>query len=107
MRLDHWPIMQVTMMLVMDVAMLVLHRFVLVLMVVAFGQMKPKRREARPDRASTAPRQAEKYSRTCAYFSLAPFIGAVVALVLLHEAVTLQLVIAGLLMGPGRNSRDY
>ncbi|GJE44209.1 DMT family transporter [Methylobacterium soli] len=40
-------------------------------------------------------------ARTGAYFSLAPFIGAVVALVLLHEPVTAQLVVAGLLMGIG------
>ena len=40
-------------------------------------------------------------ARTGAYFSLAPFIGAVVAILLLHEAVTWQLVVAGLLMGFG------
>lgn len=40
-------------------------------------------------------------ARTGAYFSLAPFIGAVVALVLLREPVTVQLVVAGLLMGLG------
>jgi drug/metabolite transporter (DMT)-like permease len=40
-------------------------------------------------------------ARTGAYFSLAPFIGAVVGLVLLHEPATLQVVIAGLLMGLG------
>jgi drug/metabolite transporter (DMT)-like permease len=40
-------------------------------------------------------------ARTGAYFSLAPFIGAVVALLLLSEPVTLQLVAAGLLMGFG------
>ncbi|HWA18064.1 MAG TPA: DMT family transporter [Devosia sp.] len=40
-------------------------------------------------------------ARTGAYFSLAPFIGAVLALVLLGETVTIQLVIAGLLMGAG------
>lgn len=40
-------------------------------------------------------------ARTGAYFSLAPFIGAVVAVGLLHEAVTIQLVLAGGLMGLG------
>ena len=40
-------------------------------------------------------------ARTSAYFSLAPFIGAVLALGLLHENVTLDLVLAGLLMGFG------
>jgi drug/metabolite transporter (DMT)-like permease len=40
-------------------------------------------------------------ARTSAYFSLAPFIGAVLAIGLLHEAVTLNLVLAGLLMGFG------
>lgn len=40
-------------------------------------------------------------ARTGAYFSLAPFIGAVVALALLHEPLTLQLLLAGLLMGFG------
>lgn len=40
-------------------------------------------------------------ARTGAYFSLAPFIGAVVALVLLPEPVTPQLVVAALLMGGG------
>jgi drug/metabolite transporter (DMT)-like permease len=40
-------------------------------------------------------------ARTSAYFSLAPFIGAVLALGLLHEAATPSLVIAGLLMGFG------
>ncbi len=40
-------------------------------------------------------------ARTGAYFSLAPFIGALVALVLLHEPVTAQLVVASLLMGIG------
>ena len=40
-------------------------------------------------------------ARTGAYFSLAPFIGAVVALPLLHEPLTLQLLLAGLLMGLG------
>jgi hypothetical protein len=40
-------------------------------------------------------------ARTGAYFSLAPFIGALVALVLLREPATAQLVGAGLLMGFG------
>lgn len=40
-------------------------------------------------------------ARASAYFSLAPFIGAVLAIGLLHEAVTSNLVLAGLLMGFG------
>lgn len=40
-------------------------------------------------------------ARTGAYFSLAPFIGAVVAIGLLHEPVTVQLLAAGGLMGIG------
>jgi drug/metabolite transporter (DMT)-like permease len=40
-------------------------------------------------------------ARTGAYFSLAPFIGALVAVGLLHEPVTQQLLIAGGLMGLG------
>jgi len=40
-------------------------------------------------------------ARTGAYFSLAPFIGAVLALALLREPVTGQLALAGLLMGAG------
>ena len=40
-------------------------------------------------------------ARIAAYFSLAPFIGAVLAISLLHEALTLNLVLAGLLMGFG------
>lgn len=40
-------------------------------------------------------------ARTGAYFSLAPFIGALVALLLLHEPLTVQLVLAGLLIGLG------
>jgi drug/metabolite transporter (DMT)-like permease len=40
-------------------------------------------------------------ARTGAYFSLAPFIGAVLAIGLLHEALALNLVLAGLLMGFG------
>jgi drug/metabolite transporter (DMT)-like permease len=40
-------------------------------------------------------------ARTGAYFSLAPFIGAVVALALLRDPLTLQLLLAGSLMGFG------
>ena len=40
-------------------------------------------------------------ARTSAYFSIAPFVGAVVAIPLLGEAVTVQLLAAGLLMGVG------
>jgi hypothetical protein len=40
-------------------------------------------------------------ARTSAYFSLAPFIGAVLAIGLLHEAVSVNIVFAGLLMGVG------
>ncbi len=40
-------------------------------------------------------------ARTGAYFSIAPFVGAVVALPLLDEPVTPQLLLAGLLMGTG------
>ena len=40
-------------------------------------------------------------ARTGAYFSLAPFIGAAIAVVLLGEPLTVQLVLAGLLMGLG------
>jgi drug/metabolite transporter (DMT)-like permease len=40
-------------------------------------------------------------ARTSACFSLAPFIGAVLAIGLLHEAVTANLALAGLLMGFG------
>lgn len=40
-------------------------------------------------------------ARTGAYFSLAPFIGAIVAIVLLGDALTLRLALAGLLMGSG------
>jgi drug/metabolite transporter (DMT)-like permease len=40
-------------------------------------------------------------ARTGAYFSTAPFIGTVVAVLFLREPVTLQLAIAGLLMGLG------
>ena len=40
-------------------------------------------------------------ARTGAYFSLAPFLGAVIAIALLHEPITLQLVLAGLLMAFG------
>jgi drug/metabolite transporter (DMT)-like permease len=40
-------------------------------------------------------------ARTGAYFSLAPFIGAAIAVALLGEPVTAQLALAGLLMGVG------
>lgn len=40
-------------------------------------------------------------ARAAAYFSTAPFVGAVVAIPLLGEAVTVQLLIAGLLMAIG------
>jgi drug/metabolite transporter (DMT)-like permease len=40
-------------------------------------------------------------ARTSAYFSLAPFIGAVLAIGVLHEAVSVNLALAGLLMGFG------
>jgi len=40
-------------------------------------------------------------ARTGAYFSTAPFIGAMLALALLHEPVTLSLGVAGLLMAVG------
>jgi drug/metabolite transporter (DMT)-like permease len=40
-------------------------------------------------------------ARASAYFSLAPFIGAVLAVGLLHEPLTANLAIAGLLMGVG------
>jgi drug/metabolite transporter (DMT)-like permease len=40
-------------------------------------------------------------ARTGAYFSVAPFFGAALAVVVLHEAVTLELVVAGLLMAVG------
>ncbi len=40
-------------------------------------------------------------ARTGAYFSLAPFIGAMLAVVIFGEAVTVQLVAAGVLMGIG------
>ncbi|MHB1101781.1 MAG: DMT family transporter [Devosia sp.] len=40
-------------------------------------------------------------ARTGAYFSLAPFIGAVIAIVLLGDALTLNLLVAGGLMGIG------
>jgi drug/metabolite transporter (DMT)-like permease len=40
-------------------------------------------------------------ARTAAYFSTAPFLGAVVAVVLLGDRVSLQLVCAGLLMAAG------
>jgi drug/metabolite transporter (DMT)-like permease len=40
-------------------------------------------------------------ARTGAYFSTAPFIGAVAALAFLHEPLTWQMILAGLLMGLG------
>jgi drug/metabolite transporter (DMT)-like permease len=40
-------------------------------------------------------------ARTGAYFSLAPFIGATIAVLLLHESVTTRLIAAGLLMAAG------
>src|SRR3546814_19323196 len=40
-------------------------------------------------------------ARTGAYFSTAPFIGAVVAVAILRDAVSLQLGLAGLLMAIG------
>ena len=40
-------------------------------------------------------------ARTGAYFSLAPFIGALVAIGMLHEPLTMQLMLSGILMGVG------
>ena len=40
-------------------------------------------------------------ARTGAYFSLAPFLGAAIAIILLNEPVTPQLVVAGVLMAFG------
>ena len=40
-------------------------------------------------------------ARTGAYFSLAPFMGAVISVLLLRDPVTMQLIAAGLLMGFG------
>jgi hypothetical protein len=40
-------------------------------------------------------------ARTGAYFSLAPFVGAVLAIVMLREPFSLQLLVAGCLMGFG------
>ncbi|TBW34870.1 DMT family transporter [Siculibacillus lacustris] len=40
-------------------------------------------------------------ARTGAYFSLAPFIGAILAIALLDEPITLRLLLSGLLMGFG------
>ena len=40
-------------------------------------------------------------ARTGAYFSLAPFIGAIIAVVLLGEPLTIQLIAAGMLMMVG------
>jgi uncharacterized membrane protein len=44
-------------------------------------------------------------ARTGAYFSLAPFIGAMLSIVMLGDALTLWLVIAGVLMAIGRVAR--
>jgi drug/metabolite transporter (DMT)-like permease len=40
-------------------------------------------------------------ARTGAYFSLAPFVGAIIAIALLHEPLTARLVVAGAFMGLG------
>src|SRR5205823_7744143 len=40
-------------------------------------------------------------ARTAAYFSMAPFIGALLAIAMLGEPITIRLVLAGLLMGVG------
>jgi drug/metabolite transporter (DMT)-like permease len=40
-------------------------------------------------------------ARTGAYFSLAPFLGALIAIALIHEPITLQLILAGVLMAFG------
>ena len=40
-------------------------------------------------------------ARTGAYFSLAPFVGALISLLILHDSLTYQLVIAAALMGVG------
>jgi drug/metabolite transporter (DMT)-like permease len=40
-------------------------------------------------------------ARTGTYFSLAPFVGAVLAVLILEEPLTVKLLIAGLLMGVG------
>jgi drug/metabolite transporter (DMT)-like permease len=40
-------------------------------------------------------------ARTGAYYAFAPFIGALLGIVILHEPLTLQLELAGLLMGAG------
>ena len=40
-------------------------------------------------------------ARTGAYFSLAPFVGALIAITFLHEPLTMRLVLAGVLMGFG------
>jgi hypothetical protein len=40
-------------------------------------------------------------ARTGAYFSTAPFLGAIVAMLLLEEPITVRLVVAGLLMAQG------
>jgi drug/metabolite transporter (DMT)-like permease len=40
-------------------------------------------------------------ARTGAYFSSAPFVGAVASVILIHEPITVQLIVGGLLMGVG------
>lgn len=40
-------------------------------------------------------------ARTGAYFSLAPFVGAIIAIAFLHEPLTAKLIVAGALMGLG------
>ncbi len=40
-------------------------------------------------------------ARTGAYFSVAPFVGAIIAIPLLHESLSVKLIIAGLLMALG------
>jgi hypothetical protein len=40
-------------------------------------------------------------ARTAAYFSLAPFIGALVAIALLHDPLSVKLALSGALMGFG------
>lgn len=40
-------------------------------------------------------------ARASAYFSIAPFVGALIAVVFFHEPATLQLIVAGALMGVG------
>lgn len=40
-------------------------------------------------------------ARTSAYFSIAPFIGACLSIIFLHEVLSIQLIFAGVLMGVG------